>query len=622
MARPAVQPARRRRRPQNALTGQLFIVNSGDVRHQGARRTYKQPAAVAEHGGRRTSAPASRARSRPAAARSATSGTIDVDNGFRPRGPVPALVDDGQRRRVVHRLRHRPSAGHDADAPPHAVPGAERRARVRRRHRPVGVGPRHHQRLERQRARRRAAGSRMQQATVNLFADMGAPADDADERPGRRVPVDRHDGARRRRSRSPAAGARSPTARTVTITGTATDTGGDGRRRRGLHRRRRHVAPGHGHDVLVLQLDRPRRADARRSWSRATDDSGNVETVVRRASPSTSAARARWPGPSVTPAVVDQQDAERGRGRRQVQGRPRRHGHRRALLQGDREHRHARRQPVDGDGTLLAHRDVQRRDRLGLAAADVHDARWPSPRARPTSRPTTRRAATTRRRRATSTARPGRRRTRSTARRCTPSAPTAAAPTASTPTRSSSTFPTSTFDGENYARRRRLRARSSRRAPVGTVDGDARPRLGDGQLLARRPTGGPPTRYIVTPFIGSTAQPPVTVTGTPPATSVDGQRPRRRRRSYTFKVQAANGSGTRPALGRVERGHADRRRLARARRPASPPSAANRQATVRWTAPNDGGRTITALHRHAVPRRRRAAPRPRSPARPPRRPRS
>ena len=66
----------------------------------------------------------------------------------------------------------------------------------------------------------------MQQATVNLLADMGGAADDAHVRPGRRDEVHRHDTADGRPSRRPRPGPRSPTARSVTVTGTATDVGG------------------------------------------------------------------------------------------------------------------------------------------------------------------------------------------------------------------------------------------------------------------------------------------------------------------------------------------------------------------------------------------------------------
>jgi Concanavalin A-like lectin/glucanases superfamily/Fibronectin type III domain/Viral BACON domain len=83
----------------------------------------------------------------------------------------------------------------------------------------------------------------------------------------------------------------------------------------------------------------------------------------------------------------------------------------------------------------------------------------------------------------------------------------------------------------------------------------------------------------------------VTVTGSPPATSVKvgdldpGT-------SYTFKVQAANGSGSGPLSA-----------ASNAVTPSAPTApgaptgllagAGNQQVTVRWSAPNDGGRTIT-----------------------------
>ena len=57
--------------------------------------------------------------------------------------------------------------------------------------------------------------------------------------------------------------------------------------------------------------------------------------------------------------------------------------------------------------------------------------------------------------------------------------------------------------------------------------------------------GSPLTKYTVTPFIGTTAQTPTTVTGSPPATSVTvsglsaGT-------TYTFKVSATNAVGTGP----------------------------------------------------------------------------
>ena len=105
-------------------------------------------------------------------------------------------------------------------------------------------------------------------------------------------------------------------------------------------------------------------------------------------------------------------------------------------------------------------------------------------------------------------------------------------------------------------------------------------------------TGGPVASYTITPFIGSTAQTPKTITGSPPATTTTvggltaGQ-------AYTFTVKAANLSGTGPAsspsapvtpTGATEPGV-----------PTGVTAQADAQAAiVRWSAPaNDGGSAIT-----------------------------
>jgi hypothetical protein len=151
------------------------------------------------------------------------------------------------------------------------------------------------------------------------------------------------------------------------------------------------------------------------------------------------------------------------------------------------------------------------------------------------------------------------------------------------------TFPTSSFDGENYA----VDVVFTPKLPPGSV-GNVNATAGPGSAtvsFSAPGSGGSPTRYVVTPFIGATAQPAVTVEGSPPATSVvvSGLDPGT---SYTFKVQAANGSGSGPVSG-----------ASNAVTPLAPtapgaPTAvsatpASQQATVRWTAPSDGGRTIT-----------------------------
>src|SRR4029077_4798934 len=97
-------------------------------------------------------------------------------------------------------------------------------------------------------------------------------------------------------------------------------------------------------------------------------------------------------------------------------------------------------------------------------------------------------------------------------------------------------------------------------------------------------------KYTVTPFIGSTAQTPGTVTGNPPATTttVTGLT---NGTSYTFKVAASNASGTGPAS-------SPSNAVTPNNLPGAPPgvsaTAGNASATVSWTAPtNNGGSTIT-----------------------------
>ena len=143
--------------PENALTGQLFMVNAR--RHDGDRgaRGRRQDALLAQHerrhaGGRRNrDAPRRHARLR-------------VGRGPRQRLPPGRLV-----RPVDQPPSRRPGApgprldlrlGH-RHPPPDAVPALERRARVRRRHGAVVLGPRRPARPRQRRGRRpHAAGHR------------------------------------------------------------------------------------------------------------------------------------------------------------------------------------------------------------------------------------------------------------------------------------------------------------------------------------------------------------------------------------------------------------------------------------------------------------------------------
>ena len=443
----------------------------------------------------------------------------------------------------------------------------------------------------------------MQQATVNLFADMGAPADDADERP-RRAPRSRPTRPRPSSTiTSPSAGAAIADGSTVTISGTASDAGGAGGGRRGLDRRRHDLASGHGHDLVVLQLERPRLADRDDHGRARSTTRGNVESVARRASPSTSAARARWPGPNVDARGPRPAGPQPGRGRRPLQGRPRR-ARSPASASTRRPRTPARTSATCGptSGTLLATGTFSGESAIGLAAAELHRRRSTSPPGRPTWRPTTRRAGHY---------------SVSSEYYYTPS-PVGGNSLDSPPLHAisanrggangvysyagSSTFPTSTFDGENYA----VDVVFAPKLPPGAVGNvTATPGPGSATVNFTAPaTGGPPTRYIVTPFIGSAAQPSVTVTGTPPATSVKvGDLDPAT--SYTFKVQAGNGSGTGPLSA-----------ASNAVTPNAPTAAGRPDGPGRQRGQPAGDRALDRaerrrahdhpLHRHAVPRRRRA----------------
>ena len=153
-----------------------------------------------------------------------------------------------------------------------------------------------------------------------------------------------------------------------------------------------------------------------------------------------------------------------------------------------------------------------------------------------------------------------------------------------------STFPASSFNASNYAVDL-LFAPAGQPGTVTNVSATA------GQAAATvswsaPASGGPPTSYKVTPYIGSTAQTAKTITGSPPATSttVTGLTPGQ---AYTFTVQAANPSGNGPEsqpsaavtpLGSVA--------------PGAPTGvsaqADSKSAVVDWTAPgDDGGSPIT-----------------------------
>jgi hypothetical protein len=570
-------------RPQNALTGQLFIVNSGssDIT---VPSTYKnlrlwRNTAVASLGAgqSRTLAPGNQVLG--------YEWDIDADNGFRPRGQfqlssttvsnVESFVDYGTNVKQGTTQTHHLT---EYKAPSGAIvfgAGTVQWAWGLDTTNPWNAnGP--------------AGGTSpdpvMQQATVNLFADMGAPATTLMS--GLTAASQSTDAAAPDSTiTSPSAGAGVADGSNVTITGTATDTGGV-------------VA---GVEVSTDGGSTWHPATGTTSWSytwnahgspaatimaRATDDSGNVETLspsvtVNVACPCTMAA-------GTAPAVLDEQDPgalEVGvKFKADIDG----------TVTGVRFYKatantgtHIGNLWTVG-GTRLATGTFSGESASGwqqlnfttpvdIAAGTTYVASYYAPRGHYSV----------------------------TSEAFYSPSPFGGTSLDSPPLHAisanrggangvftyagASTFPSSTFDGENYG----VDVVFAPKLPPGAVSNvAATPGPGSATVTFTAPsTGGLPTRYIVTPFIGATAQPSTTVTGIPPTTSVKvgdldpGT-------SYTFKVQAGNGSGTGPLSA-----------ASNAVTPTAPNAptaptgvsagAASQRATVTWTAPNDGGRTIT-----------------------------
>ena len=154
-----------------------------------------------------------------------------------------------------------------------------------------------------------------------------------------------------------------------------------------------------------------------------------------------------------------------------------------------------------------------------------------------------------------------------------------------------STFPTNSYGAANYW----VDVRCSPIDAPGTVTGVSA--VAGGRTSANvswtaPSSGGAPTSYKITPYVGSTAQPSTTVSGTPPATSktVTGLTSGT---TYRFTVQAINPTGSGPASAQSN-----------AVTPLNPvvpakptnvaATGATQSAKVSWTAPaSDGDSAIT-----------------------------
>ncbi|SES50103.1 Fibronectin type III domain-containing protein, partial [Pedococcus cremeus] len=159
---------------------------------------------------------------------------------------------------------------------------------------------------------------------------------------------------------------------------------------------------------------------------------------------------------------------------------------------------------------------------------------------------------------------------------------------------STSAFPSSTYQSEAYFVDV-VFSTTSATAPAAPTNVTASAGDASASVTWTAPSDGGSaiTSYTVTPYIGTTAQTPTTVTGNPPATTatVSGLT---NGTAYTFKVKATNAVGAGPdstASNTVTP-------TSNATAPAAPTnvtaSAGDASASVTWTAPSNGGSAITS----------------------------
>ena len=351
-------------RPENALTGTIFMVNSGTAAIQvpGRRR---QAAVLAQHQRRHL-----RRRARPPPWATGTLGyewDEDLDNGFRPAGLVDlSSTTVRRRRRYLQDYGSTYGAGH-RDPPPDPLPGARAGRSSSARAPSSGPGASTATTTAAARPPTRACSRRR-----STCSPTWAPSRRRCSRPGRRdrsstdtVAADGDDHLAGRRRAASTAGM------PITITGTATDT-----RRRRSGRRASRSRPTAAPPGI--------RPTGRDNWSYtwtpgaagSADDQGAGHRRQR---------QPRGPGDRVdgrtsapAPALLDLgRLVHRARATTtpnaielgvKFRSDVSRLHHRPPVLQGRRQHRHARRPPVDRRRHPAGRGDLQRRDRLRLAA--------------------------------------------------------------------------------------------------------------------------------------------------------------------------------------------------------------------------------------------------------------
>ncbi len=439
---PALQPAGRRR-PARERADRHDLPRQ--LRHR-RRSRCRRPTARCASGATPRSPTWRRARSpRCRTARSATSGTRIVDNGFRPAGLI--------------RLSDTTVSGVDylQDYGSTYAPGTANHALTLYRHASGALVF--------------GAGTVQWSWGLDSNHDRGVGGAEPGDAAGDGQPVRRHgraaadDAGRAGRRRRASTDTAAPTS---TITSPAAGSAvprqchrhdhrhgrrrrrRPGRRRRGLGRRRRDLAPRHRPRQLDLLLaDRraadghapqPRRRrqrqhrDCRRTGITVTVGTGTVDLPLLDldAAPRRPTAGRR----SATRSAVELGTRFRSDVDGYITGDP--------LLQEPPEHRPAHRQPVDRrPARVLATVTFTGETASGWQEATLPDARWRSPPTRPTSSRTTPTRATTPARTATSPP------AASTTVRCTRCRTASTAPTASTAT-ARARFPTETYDSENY----------------------------------------------------------------------------------------------------------------------------------------------------------------------------